>query len=103
MFKIRKGDTVEVIEGKDSGKRGKVLNILPQKNCAIVEGINLVKKHKRKTSQEELSGIVSIEAPINVSNLMIFCKHCSCAVRVGFRVLEDQTKLRICESCKETI
>ena len=106
MLKIRKGDTVEVIKGEDRGKKGRVLKILPQgtrATRAIVEGINLVKKHRRKTQQDQQGGIVSIEAPISFSNLMLFCKHCSCSVKVGFKVLQDGTKSRFCKSCKELI
>ncbi len=105
MQKIKKGDTVQVTKGKDAGKKGKVLEILRSRKGlrAIVEGINLVKKHKRQTRQDQQGGIVSLEAPINLSNLMIFCKKCDRAVRVGFTLLKDQSKVRSCKSCKETI
>ncbi len=103
MNKIRKGDTVQIIKGKDKGKKGRVLKILSQGKRALVESINLVKKHKRQTRQEQQGGIVSIEAPINISNLMLFCKNCQRPVRVGFNVLKDKTKSRFCKSCKETI
>lgn len=103
MFKIRKGDTVEAIKGKDIGKKGKVLKILPGQNRAIVEGINLVKKHRRQTRQDQPGGVVSIEAPINLSNLMLLCKHCNRGVRAGFKVLADGTKSRFCKSCNEVI
>jgi len=101
MLKIRKGDIVQAIKGKDSGKKGKVLEILSKR--ALIEGINLVKKHKRQTRQDQQGGIVSIEAPISISNLMYFCKSCNRGVRVGFSVAKDKTKNRICKSCKETI
>jgi len=105
MQKIKKGDTVQVIKGKDAGKKGRVLEIIIQESSrrAIVEGANLVKKHKRQTRQDQQGGIVSIEAPINVSNLMVFCKKCDRPVRLGFTVLKDQAKVRFCKSCKETI
>ncbi|MFH0826927.1 MAG: 50S ribosomal protein L24 [Candidatus Omnitrophota bacterium] len=105
MQKIKKGDTVQVTKGKDAGKKGKVLEILDSEKGlrAIVEGVNLVKKHKRQTRQDQQGGIVSIEASLNVSNLMVFCKKCDRGVRVGFTVLKDQTKARVCKSCKETI
>lgn len=103
MFKIRKGDTVEAIKGKDIGKKGKVLKILPGQNRAIVEGINLVKKHRRQTRQDQPGGVVSIEAPISMANLMLFCKHCNRRVRAGFKVLADGTKSRFCKSCNEVI
>jgi len=103
MFKIRKGDTVQVIKGRDNGKKGRVLEVLPESGYALVEGINLVKKHKRQTRQDEKGGIVSIEAPISISKLMLICKNCNQAVRVGFRILQDKTKSRFCKSCNDLI
>jgi len=103
MFKIKKGDTVEIIKGKDRGKKAKVLNVSPGQRRAIVEGINLVKKHRRKTREDQQAGIVSIEMPIQLSNLMLFCKNCNRAVRAGFIILKDGTKSRICKHCKEIL
>lgn len=103
MLKIRKGDTVQAVKGKDAGKKGRVLRILPGNARALVEGINLVKKHRRKTQQDQKGGIVPIEAPISISNLMILCKHCARPVRVGFKILSDATKSRFCKECKEII
>jgi len=103
MFKIRQGDIVQVSKGKDIGKKGKVLKVLTAKTKAIVEGINLAKKHKRQTRQDQSGGIVSIEMPINMSNLMLLCKHCNRPARVGFKVLADGTKSRFCKACKEVI
>lgn len=100
MFKIRKGDLVEAIKGKDRGKRGKVLEILPKGSRAIVEGLNLVKKHKRRTREDEQGGIVSIEAAIGMGNLALFCKSCNRGVRVGLALLKDGTKARFCKICK---
>jgi len=103
MFKIKKGDTVQIIAGKDKGKKGKVLGLLPEGRRALVEGLNLVKKHKRQTRQDQQGGIVSVEAPLSISNLMLFCKQCNRPVRVGITVLKDGTKSRFCKSCKEGI
>ena len=103
MLKVRKGDIVQAIKGKDKGKKGKVLKILPEGKRALVEGVNLVKKHKRQTRQDQQGGIVSIEAPISVANLMLVCKSCQRPVRTGFSLLKDNTKVRICKSCKEAI
>ncbi len=103
MFKIKKGDTVEVIKGKDRGKRAKVLEVITSTGRALVEGINLAKKHRRKTQQDQQGGVVSIEVPINLSNLMLFCKNCNRRARSGFILLKDKTKSRICKRCKEVL
>lgn len=103
MLKIRKDDTVQVIKGRDRGKKGKILQVYFKENRCLVEGINLVKKHKRQTRQDQQGGIVSIESPISISNLMFFCKHCNHPARVGFSTAKDGTKSRVCKSCKETI
>ena len=103
MLKIRKGDTIRVIKGKDKGKTGKVLTVYLSLRKALVEGINLAKKHKRQTRQDEKGGIVSIEMPISVSNIALICKNCNRHSRVGFTILKDGTKARICKACKEAL
>lgn len=103
MFKIKKNDTVQVTKGKDKGKRGRVLDVFVDRNRALVEGINFVKKHKRQTRQDQQGGIVSIESPIAIANLQVFCKSCDKPVRVGFSVAEGKAKSRVCKSCKEAI
>jgi len=103
MLKIKKGDIVKVTKGKDAGKKGKVIEVLVQEGRALVEGVNMAKKHKRQTRQDQQGGIVSIEKPIAIANLMYFCKACDRGVRVGFSILKDNTKARICKSCKEAI
>jgi len=103
MFKIKKGDTVEVVKGKDRGKKGKILSVLPSSVRAIVEGINMVKKHKRRTREDDKGGIISIETPISITNLMLFCKNCNRGRRVGFTILKDGTKTRFCKNCKEAL
>lgn len=103
MLKIKRNDIAQVIKGRDKGKKGKVLTLLDLNKRAIVEGINLVKKHKRKTQTDQQGGIVSIETPVSVSNLMLVCKHCARPVRVGLTRLKDGTKTRFCKACKEAI
>lgn len=103
MYKLRKGDIVQVTKGKDSGKKGKIINVLPEGKRALVEGINLVKKHKRQTRQDQQGGIVSIERPISIANLLYVCKSCSRPVRIGFRIQNDKTKVRFCKNCNETV
>jgi len=100
MQKIKKNDLVQITKGKDKGKQGKVINIIEGGSRAIVEGLNLAKKHKRQSRQDQKGGIVSIEMPISVSNLMLFCKHCSKPSRVGVMILKDGTKSRFCKNCK---
>lgn len=100
MLKIRKNDTVQVCAGRDRGKKGRVLQVDAAVGKALVEGVNLVKKHKRKTQADQQGGIVSIESPISLSNLMPVCKQCARPARVGFRAEADKAKARFCKSCK---
>jgi large subunit ribosomal protein L24 len=102
MSKIKKQDTVFVIKGRDKGKKARVLEVLGGSK-ALVEGINLVTKHKRQTRQDQQSGIVKIEAPIAISNLMIFCKNCNRPCRVGFKISKDGQKSRFCRKCQGVI
>ena len=101
MAKIRRNDMVQAIAGKDKGKKGMVLSLLPLDNRAIVEGLNLVKKHQRRRQQEQQIGKVEISAPIHLSNLMLICKNCNKPTRAGFIILADGTKSRVCKECKE--
>lgn len=103
MQKIKKNDIVQVIKGKDKGKKGKVLNVIESSRRVLVEGLNLAIKHKRQASQEQKGGRISIEMPLSISNLMVFCKSCSKPARVGFVISKDKTKVRICKSCKEAL
>ena len=100
-FKIRKDDTVEVIAGKDKGKRGPIVKILRDKDRVIVSGVNLVKKAMRKKSQQDRGGIVTVEAPIHVSNVAIVCKKCG-PTRIGFK-LDGEKKTRVCRKCGDTV
>jgi len=103
MNKIRKGDIVQVTKGKDKGKKGKVINVFSATKRALVEGINLAKKHKRQTRQDQQGGIVSIEMPIAVANIMLVCKNCNRPSRIGFIISQDGAKSRVCRACKEAI
>ena len=103
MQKIKKNDIVQIIKGKDSGKKGKVINIIEGGKRALVEGLNLAKKHKRQSSQDQKGRIISIEMPLSVSNLMVFCKSCSKPSRMGVTILKDGTKSRFCKACKEVV
>ena len=100
-FKIKKEDTVQVITGKDKGKRGRVLRILRDKDRVLVEGVNIVKKAKKKRKQTDRGGIVEIEAALHSSNLMVVCKKCG-PTRIGYK-LEGNEKVRICKKCGEAL
>ncbi len=100
-FKIRKDDTVEIIAGKDKGKRGNVVRVIRDKDRVIVGGANLVKKAMKKRSQQDRGGIVEIEAPIHVSNVMIVCKKCG-PTRIGYKIDGDK-KVRVCRKCGEAL
>jgi len=101
-IKIKKGDTVKVISGNDRGTQGRVLEIIPDKNTAIVEGVKVVSKHSRPSAKNSKGGIVKKEAPINVSNLMLVDKVGN-VTRVGRQVKEDGTIVRFSKKSKEEI
>ena len=103
MLRIKKGDKVYVRSGRDKGKSGKVLKVLSARNRAIVEGVNLVKRHMRRRSEAEPGGIKELPASIHSSNLSLFCSHCNGGSRFGVKVLEDKTKIRICKKCNRPI
>ena len=100
---IRKGDTVKVIAGKDRGKTGKVLRSVPEKSRVVVEKVNMVKKAMRPTQQNPQGGIMSVEAPIHVSNVMVVCPECKQPTRVSHRVNEAGKKVRVCKKCGKDI
>jgi large subunit ribosomal protein L24 len=100
---IRKNDSVMVITGKERGKTGKVLRVLPDKDAIIIERINLVKRHSKPRGPQQPGGIGEKEASIHVSNLMIMCDKCNAPVRVGKKVLSDGKKIRICRRCGEAL
>ncbi len=101
--KIKRGDTVEVISGRDKGKRGKVLRVIPKEGKVIVEGVNVLKRHQRPNPRMREGGIVEREAPIYASKVMLVCPSCGQRTRVGFKVLEDGNKVRYCKKCGEII
>ena len=101
-MKIKKGDMVQIISGKDRGKRGKVLKVFPKNEKILVEGVFLKKKHQRPRKAGRKGEVITVPAPIHISNAMVFCKHCQKGSRVGFKFEED-TKVRICKKCKNEI
>jgi len=98
---IKKNDKVIVLAGKETGKIGSVLKVDVEKGRAIVEKINMVKRHTRAGAQSAQGGIVEKEASIHISNLMLVCNRCAEPSRFGKRILEDGTKVRVCKKCGE--
>lgn len=101
-MKIRKGDTILVVSGKDKGKKGKVLKSMPHGDRILVEGINLVKKHVKPKKQGEKGQIVQLPSPLSVSNVKIICPKCSKPARVGYKK-EGKNKYRVCKKCQQEI
>ncbi len=100
---VRKNDLVEVIAGKDKGKRGKVLKVIPKTKRVLVEKVNFIKRHLRPGRQTHQGGIVEMEAPIHVSNLMVVCTKCDRPVRTGKIILSDGKRVRVCRKCGEVV
>ena len=103
MLFIKKNDQIVVIVGKDKGKKGKVLKIFPKNQRAIVENINMVKKARRRTQQDQQGGFVEIEAPIHISNIMLLDKKTNKPTRFGVSILKDGSKVRISKKSGEVI
>ncbi|MEK7494032.1 MAG: 50S ribosomal protein L24 [Patescibacteria group bacterium] len=101
-MKVKKGDNVVITAGKDRGKSGKVLQVLPEDRAVVVQSLNMRKVHIRPKKQGEKGQTISKELPLDISNVMIVCPRCSKPARVGYQVSKD-IKSRICKKCKETI
>ncbi len=101
-MKIKKGDTVKIIKGKDKGKTGKIEKIIASQSKVVVEGLNMFKKHVKGRVKGQKSEIVNIIKPLPVSNVMFVCPNCKKSSRIGYVVKED-TKYRICKKCEEKI
>jgi len=100
---LRVNDQVEVITGKDRGRVGKVLKIDRRNNRAVVERINMIKKHMKPTDASQPGQIIEREASVHISNLMLVCPECANTVRIGKKLLEDGSKVRVCKNCGATI
>ncbi len=101
--KIRKEDTVVVIAGRERGKRGKVARVFPDTDRLVVEGVNLIKRHSRPRGMGMPGGIIEREAPLHRSNVMLVCSKCDKPTRVGFRELDNGSRVRVCHKCGEVI
>jgi large subunit ribosomal protein L24 len=109
-LKIKKDDNVQIIAGKDAGKRGKVLRVLPERNRVVVEKLNMIKRHtkprpapSRSGTQVIPGGVIEREAPLNVSNVQLICPSCGKPSRVGSRLNKDGEKVRFCRNCDKDI
>ena len=100
---IKKDDLVVVLSGKDKGKQGKVLSVIPSESKVVVEGVNVATKHKKATSQTEQGGIVKKEAPIYACKVQLMCPHCNKPRRFRTKVLADGTKERVCVKCGNSL
>jgi large subunit ribosomal protein L24 len=100
---VKKNDKVKLLRGKDRGKSGKVLFVDTQKNRVIVEGLNVVKKTRRPDQQNQKGGIIDIEAPLHISNIMVMCPKCDKPSRLKKKSLEDGRRVRICGKCGEML
>ena len=102
-YKIKKNDMVMVITGRDRGKTGKVMRVLPERGRVVIERLNIVKRYSKSRGAQSPGGIVEKEASINISNVMIFCDRCNAPVRIGVKSADDGTKSRNCRRCGEAI
>jgi large subunit ribosomal protein L24 len=100
---IRKNDSVMVVTGRERGKTGKILRVMPDRDAAIIERVNLVKRHAKARGPQQPGGIVEKEAPIRLSNIMLMCDKCNAPVRVGRKIMGDGDKARVCRRCGDPI
>ncbi len=101
---IRKNDNVVVTTGKDRGKRGRVMRVVPDKNRVIVEGVNVIKRHTKPNPQRNIKGgVVEREAALHASNVQLVCPECGKPTRIGKKILEDGRKVRICRKCEGVV
>lgn len=96
---VKTGDKVKVIAGRDKGKEGTIIKAIPKEDRVVVEKVNLVKRHQKPTQEFPDGGIITKEAPIAVSNVMVVCKSCKSATRIGHTFLENGKKTRVCKKC----
>ena len=101
--RLKKGDTVMVVAGKERGKTGKLLAVIAERNRATVERLNLVKRHRKGRGMQAASGILEKESPVHLSNLMIMCDRCNKPTRIGARRLDDGKAVRVCRRCGELL
>ena len=101
--RLKKGDTVRVITGKDAGQKGKIIKVMPDEGKVVVEGVNRVRKHQKPTRALPQGGILRIEAAIDASNVMLLCGKCSRPTRIGSKTLGSGERVRYCKKCGEVL
>ncbi len=101
-MRIIKGDEVKILSGKDKGRRGKVVRVLPRENKIVVEGLNLLKKHVRSKQAEKKGEMISVAMPLATSKVMLICKRCAKTTRVGY-LLSGDKKARVCKKCGQAL
>ena len=101
-MKVKVGDNVKVIAGKDKGKTANVLEVSPSDNKVLVEGVNMITKHQKAKSQTQPGGIIKQEAPVYACKVMHVCPKCKKPTRIGYKLLENGSKVRVCKKCGET-
>jgi len=102
-MKIKKGDKVRIIAGKDKGKSGKVEKVLPRKRKVLVEGVNIYKRHIRSRGKDQPGGIMEISKPLDISNVALICPQCNQSTRVGYFLDKEGKKYRRCKKCNKLI
>ena len=102
-FRLRKGDSVEVLTGRDRGRRGVIEHVVPETGKVVVEGINVRKRHTKPRAMGQQAGIIEFNAPVDGSNVMLVCQHCSEPTRIGIRMSKGGARARRCKSCDELL
>ena len=102
-MKIIKNDKVKIITGKDRGKSGKVLKIIPGKNKVVIEGLNLIIKNVKPKKQGEKGQRIQFPIPVDVSNIMLICPHCGKTIKVNYKFIDNKKKVRFCKKCQQII
>jgi large subunit ribosomal protein L24 len=102
-YKIKKNDQVMIIKGREQGKTGRVIKVIPDNGHVLIEKLNLVKRHAKPSSQYKQGGIIEKEAPLAISNVMLICDKCKGPVRARIKILDDGKKVRLCKKCGEVL
>ncbi|MBI5681623.1 MAG: 50S ribosomal protein L24 [Deltaproteobacteria bacterium] len=102
-YKIKKNDQVMIITGREKGKTGRVIMVIPDNAKVVIEKLNIVKRHTKASAKTKQGGIIEKEAPVSISNVMLICERCKGPVRVGRKILEDGKKVRYCKKCGEVL